>query len=193
MASHALIDAHLAALRARGLPMAAVDELADGLIETYDERLRDGLDHDSAATKAVTEFGTVEEISEGFGRHAPGHRAAVTLLNTGPIVGGCWAASFVGGRVWTWPHAGTAALILAAGLLLTVAVLEVARLRYRNYAQTKAASLIGSISVLGLDTALIATITVAAPVFVWPMVLAASASLVRVGFTIRALSAVLGP
>ncbi len=116
MASHALIDAHLAALRRR-LPSAAVDELADGLIETYDQRLRDGLDADSAAATAVTEFGSVDEVSEAFGRHSPGHRAAVSLLTTGPIVGGCWVASFIAWRAWTWPHAGTAALTFVAGLL----------------------------------------------------------------------------
>jgi hypothetical protein len=165
--------------------------MADGLIETYDQRVRDGLDQDSAATTAVTEFGSVDEISEAFGRHSPGRRAAVTLLTTGPIVGGCWAASFIAWRAWTWPHATTAAVIFAAGLLLTVALLEAARLFYRNYAQTRAASLAGIIGAIGLDAAMLATITVVAPVFIWPMVVAASASLARIGFTIRALSAVL--
>jgi hypothetical protein len=187
MASHALINAHVAALRSRRLPTAAIDELADGLTETYDQRLLDGLDPDNAATTAVTEFGTVDEIAEAFGRHAPGHRIAKTLLATGPMVGASWAASFITARAWTWPHARTAALVFAAGLVLTVALLEVARLHYRNYAQTRVTSLIGSINVIGFDTALIATITVAAPVFVWPMILATSASLARIAFTLRVL------
>jgi hypothetical protein len=191
MAGHALIDAHLAALRRRRLPSGAVDELADGLIETYDRRLQGGLDPDRAATEAVTEFGSVDEISEAFGRQSPGHRAAVTLLSTGPIIGCCWVASFIAWRAWTWPHATTAALIFATGLLLTVALLETARLFYRNYAQTRAASLAGIIGAIGLDAAMLATVTAVAPVFVWPIVLAASASLARIGFTIRALSAVL--
>jgi hypothetical protein len=191
MAGHALIDAHLAALRRRRLPSGAVDELADGLTETYEQRLRDGLDPDRAATTAVTEFGTVEEISEAFGRHAPGHRAAVTLMTTGPIIGSCWLVFLVTGRAWTWPNAGTAALILAAGLLLTIGFLEVARLRCGNYAQIRAASLVGIIGAIGLDAAVLTTTTVAAPVFVWPIVLAGSASLARIGFAIRAFSAVL--
>lgn len=191
MASHALIDEQLAALHRRGLPMATIDELADGLIQTYDQRLQDGLEPDRAATTAIAEFGTLEEISEAFGRHSPGHRAAVALLTTGPMVGVCWAASFIAGQAWTWPHAGLAGLILATGLLLTVALLETARLSYRNYPQTKAASLIGSISVLGFDTALLATITVAAPVFVWPMVLAAAGSIARIAFTVRVIPAIL--
>jgi hypothetical protein len=74
---------------------------------------------------------------------------------------------------------------------LTVALLEAARLLYRNYAQTRAASLAGIIGAIGLDAAMLATITVVAPVFVWPMVVATSASLARIGFTVRALSAVL--
>jgi hypothetical protein len=191
MASHALIDAHLATLRRRRLPSGAVDELADGLIETYDQRLQDGLDPDRAAATAVTEFGTVDEISKAFGRHSPGHRAAVTLLTTGPIVGGCWVASFIAWRSWTWPHAGAAAVIFAGGLVFTVALLEAARLFYRNYAKTRTASLAGIIGAIGFDAAMLATITAVAPTFVWPIVFAASASLARIGFTIRALSAVL--
>lgn len=193
MAGHALIDAHLAALRRRQLPSGAVDELADGLIETYEQRLRDGLDPDRAATTAVTEFGTVEEISEAFGRHAPGYRAAVTLLTTGPIIGSCWLVFFVTGRAWTWPNAGTTALILAAGLLLTIGFLEVARLRCGNYAQVRAASLVGIIGAIGLDAAVLTTTTVAAPVLVWPLIVAGSASLARIGFAIRAFSTVLAP
>jgi len=191
MASHALIDAYLAALRGCRLPTVAVDELADGLIETYDQRLRDGLDPHSAAKEAVTEFGTVDEISEAFGRHAPGHRAAATLLTTGPIVGCCWLVFLISGRAWTWPNADTAALILTAGLLLTIGFLEVARLRRGNYAQIKAASLIGIIGAIALDTAMLAMIAVAAPTFVWPIVLGASASLARIAFTLRALPAIL--
>jgi hypothetical protein len=191
MAGHALIDAHLVALRRRRLPNDAVDELADGLIETYGQRLQDGLDPDRAATTAVTEFGSVDEISEAFRRQSPGHRAAVTLLTTGPIIGCCWIASLIAWRAWTWPHATTAALIFASGLLLTVALLEAARLYCRNYAETKAASVAGIIGAIGFDAAMLATITVVAPGFVWPIVLAASASLARIGFTIRALSAVL--
>ena len=191
MAGHALIDAHVAALRRTHLPGAAVDELVDGLIETYERRLRDGLDQDSAATTALTEFGTVEEISEAFGRHSPGHRAAVTLLTTGPIIGSCWLVFFITGRAWTWPHAPTAALILAAGLILTIGFLEVARLRCGNYAQIRVASLVGIIGAIGLDAAVLTTTTVAAPVFVWPLVLAGSASLARIGFAIRAFSVVL--
>jgi hypothetical protein len=191
MAGHALIDAHLAALRRRRLPGAAVDELADGLTETYERRLLDGFDPDSAATTAVTEFGTVGEISEAFGWHAPGHRAARTLLTTGPIIGSCWVAFFITGRAWTWPHARTAALILAAGLMLTIGLLEVARLRCGNYAQIRAASLVGIIGAIAIDAAVLTTATVAAPIFVWPILLAGSASLARIGFAIRTLPAVL--
>jgi hypothetical protein len=81
------------------------------LTKTYDQHLQDGLDPDHAATKAVTEFGTVDEISEAFDRHSPGHRAAVTLLTPGPVVDRCWLVFLISGRAWTWPNAGTATLM----------------------------------------------------------------------------------
>jgi hypothetical protein len=48
VASHPLIEAHLSTLRGR-LPADAVDELADGLIETYHHHLAEDADPYTAA------------------------------------------------------------------------------------------------------------------------------------------------
>ncbi|MET7970527.1 hypothetical protein [Micromonospora sp. NPDC005305] len=52
IASHHLIDAHLAIL-ARRLPADAVDELADGLTETWQHQLAAGLPPADAARTAL--------------------------------------------------------------------------------------------------------------------------------------------
>jgi len=52
MASHQLIDQHLAAL-ARTLPPDTVDELADGLTETWQHHLATGLTPTAAAHAAT--------------------------------------------------------------------------------------------------------------------------------------------
>lgn len=57
MASHHLIDDHLAVLAER-LPRHTLDELADGLIETWRQHLTAGLTPEPAARAAVAEFGT---------------------------------------------------------------------------------------------------------------------------------------
>ena len=94
MASHQLIDASLTAL-ARRLPADAVDELADGLTETYQRHLSTGLDADAAAGAAITEFGDPDVVIAAFVRQAPGRRAARALLGWGR-----WSAP-VGPRRWS--------------------------------------------------------------------------------------------
>jgi hypothetical protein len=57
-----LITSYLAALFAR-LPAGIVEELADGLAETYQDYLRHGLALDRAAEAAVAEFGDPDTIA----------------------------------------------------------------------------------------------------------------------------------
>src|SRR5215207_2147111 len=102
MASHRLIEEYLAEL-ARHLPADVVDELADGLIETWRHFASSGLAPTSAARAAIAEFGTPEEITRGFVAQAPGRRTAVLLLASGPLVGVCWGTTLVAAEVWTWP------------------------------------------------------------------------------------------
>jgi len=70
MAGHQLIDAYLAGL-ARRLPADTVDELADGLLETWHHYLGDGLTPDRAARAAIAEFGAADRIADEFVAQAP--------------------------------------------------------------------------------------------------------------------------
>ena len=97
-----LIRGYLQVLASQ-LPASIVDELADGLTETYRFYLSRGLSAEEAAEAAVREFGSPEEILAAFARVNPARRAARRLLGLGPVVGGCWVAALVTSRVWPGP------------------------------------------------------------------------------------------
>ena len=97
-----LIRGYLEVLAAQ-LPGPIVEELADGLTETYRSYRSRGLPADAAAEAAVEEFGSAQEILAGFARVNPARRAARRLLGLGPVVGGCWVAALVTSRVWPGP------------------------------------------------------------------------------------------
>jgi hypothetical protein len=183
-----VIEAYLAELRRR-LPADAVDELADGLIETYRHLAVDADPH-AAARRAITEFGEPDAIVVAFTRQAPGRRMALWLLGTGPFVGGCWGAALLLGHAWTWPVPMPLRFGFGLGLLLTVATLATAATSRRDYARTRVAA-IGGIGLITLDTAMIAAAILAAPVLAWPMAAAVPVSLLRIGTTVRAMPAVL--
>lgn len=79
MAGDDLIAAYLADLSGR-LPADAVDELADGLTETYRRHLSTGVEPASAARAAIREFGEPEVVLAAFVAQSPGRRAARALL-----------------------------------------------------------------------------------------------------------------
>ena len=70
-----LITSYLDTL-ARQLPGPVVEELADGLEETYRRHLGLGLTPEAAAAAAVTEFGEPELVAAEFARAHPARRAA---------------------------------------------------------------------------------------------------------------------
>lgn len=189
MAGHVLIEAHLATL-ARRLPAGAVDELADGLAETYQHHLARGLDPDAAATVAVAEFGDTEQILAAFTRQAPGRRAALALLATGPVFAACWGPSLIMSHAWAWPIPLAAEVAFGLVLLGIVAILAIAATSHRDYGRTQLAAA-GGIGLIVLDTAMLTAVVLAAPTLVWPMVLAIPASLARIGFTARSVPRVL--
>jgi hypothetical protein len=189
VASHALIDAYLAEL-GRQLPAGTVDELTDGLAETYKHHLASGLQPASAATAAITEFGDADQIAAAFTRQAPGRRTAVALLATGPLLGACWGTSLLIGRAWTWPIPTAARLAFGLTLLAVVTALATAATSRRGYARTRLAAPGGAGLVL-LDTAMLVAVWLAAPAIVWPMALAIPASLARICFTVRSLPRIL--
>ncbi|MGH8826901.1 MAG: permease prefix domain 1-containing protein [Jiangellaceae bacterium] len=189
MAGHALIDAHVAALRRR-LPADAVDELADGLVETFDHHIRDGMGPDRAASAAIAEFGSVEDITRAFTRDAPGRRVALVLLATGPLVGVSWGAALIAAQAWAWPVPAGVRLLFGALLLAVVAALLAVAFARTNYARTRLTALSGTGLIL-LDAAMLAAVALAATALVWPMALAVTASLARIGLTLRVLPRVL--
>lgn len=188
MAGHDLIDAYLAEL-AQELPSEAVDELADGLEETYRRHTGSGVDPARAAATATAEFGLPEQIVEAFARHSAGRRTALALLVTGPLFAVLWSTTLITGHVWNWSVPDGAVLTFGAGLLATVGVFVVAATG-RSYRRTRLAAPACAVLVL-LDAAMIASLGFAAPALTWPMALAVPASLVRIGFVSRNLPRVL--
>jgi hypothetical protein len=190
VAGHRLIEDQLAALADR-LPADAVAELTDGLLETWQHRLAAGLPPEAAARAAIAEFGDPDQITRAFVAQAPGRRTALALLATGPLVGVCWGASLLTARVWTWPlpTAGVAAYALA--LLAVVATLVTSATSRRSHRRARLGTA-GGAGLVVLDVAMLAAVLIAAPVLVWPMVVAIPASLARIGLTVRFLPRVLG-
>jgi hypothetical protein len=185
VASHHLIDEYLAEL-ARHLPADAVDELTDGLIETWQHLMSSGLTPVGAARAAIAEFGTPQEITCGFVAQAPGRRTAVVLLASGPLVGLCWGISLIAAKVWTWPVPVPAVLGFAVALLSVVAALVTAATSRRSYRRTRLGAA-GGLGMVVLDAAMLATVLLLAPALVWPMLAAIPASLARIGLTLRPL------
>jgi len=189
MAGHQLIDAYLAGLAGR-LPADTVDELADGLLETWHHHLDNGLTAEPAARAAIAEFGSADRIADEFVAQAPGRRTARLLLATGPIMGACWAASLIATKVWAWPVPPMAGAAYALSLLGVVAMLIAAATSRHSYRRTRLGGL-GALALVVLDTAMIGVVATLAPTTVWLIAVAVAASLARIGFTIRSLPSAL--
>jgi hypothetical protein len=189
MAGHQLIDAHLAAL-ARRLPAGTVDELADGLTETWQRRVSDGLPPAPAAHAAIAEFGTPDQIVEAFVVESPGRRTARMLLATGPLVGACWGTGLLASDVRTWPVPAPAAALFALALLAVVAALATAATSRHSYRRTRLGAA-GGIGLVALDVTMLIAALLLAPILAWPMLVAVPASLARIGLTLRRLPAAL--
>lgn len=186
MASHQLIDDHLADL-ARRLPGATVDELADGLVETWQHHLAGGLAPADAARASIAEFGTADQITHAFVAQAPGRRAALALLATGPVAGACWGTSLITAHAWTWPVPAPAAAAFGLTLLAVVAALTTAATSRDDYRRTRL-GIAGGLGLVALDVAMLAAVALLAPTLVWPMAAAVPVSIARAGLTLRFLS-----
>jgi hypothetical protein len=185
MSGPGLIAGYLDALAAR-LPGPVVEELADGLEQTYRHHLSLGLDAEAAAEAAVAEFGAPELVATEFARAHPARRAARQLLRTGPVVGSCWAVALVTGRAWTWPIPMAAGVVPGLVLVTVVALLAVAArsTRYRSAGRAGAA---GCIGIAALDTTMIIEVLVADPALGWAATAAMTASAIRLGLSARLL------
>lgn len=189
MPQASLITDYLSVLSAQ-LPAPLVEELADGLDETHQHYLTQGLTPDAAASAAVAEFGEPQVIVAAFTRMSPARHAARRLLATGPVVGGCWAAALITGRAWTWPVPATVLLLIGVALITVIGLLAAAAFG-RRYLSARRAGAVACVGITVLDGVMLITAVLAIPVLVWPVILAAAASIARLTFTARVLPAVL--
>ncbi len=185
MAGHPLIEAHLSAL-GRRLPPGVVDELADGLWETWRRHLDNGVPLEEAAEAAVAEFGTVHEITEAFVTHAPGRRTALLLLATGPVVGACWGTALGTAHAWTWPVPTPVAVVIGLAFVAVLASLGIAATSRHSYRRTRVGA-VGALGLAGLDAAVLGTLVLASPALGWPLLAAVPLSLGRIALVVTRL------
>lgn len=184
-----VISDYLAALSAQ-LPAPIVTELADGLEQTYRHHLSQGRDPGAAAEAAIAEFGSPQVVVAAFTQASPARRAARWLLATGPLAGLCWATVLIVNRAWTWPAPIIARALPGAALLTVIALLASAAAghNYRSVTRTATAACIG---ITTLDITLLIAVPLISPGTLWPVIIAAAASLTRVTFTARTLRTLL--
>jgi hypothetical protein len=184
-----LIGDYLTALSGQ-LPAPIVEELADGLDQTLQHYLSQGLNAKAAAGAALAEFGEPHVIVAAFTRLSPARRTARRLLATGPIVGACWATALITSRAWTWPIPVAGRLLLGLALITVIGLLAAAAFgsQYRPVGRSATAACVG---ITALDTTMLIAATLAIPAVIWPVILAMAASAARLTFTVRALRPVL--
>jgi hypothetical protein len=190
MPGHPLIEAFLADLRRR-LPDDVVDELADGLTETYERHRVGGLAEAAAADAALAEFGGIGEITGAFRDIAPSRRVARRLIATGPVVGGLWAATLLTSHAWRWPIAVPLRVVGGVALLTVVTALVTAAAGRLSCRTGRRACTLGGLGVIVLDAAMLCVMAFSAPASSWLLAAAACASAARITATLRAVPAVL--
>jgi hypothetical protein len=188
MPEHRLIRDCVAELAAQ-LPPAVVAELADGLDQTRQHYLRQGLGPDAAARAALAEFGEPRAIVAAFTCTSPARRAARTLLATGPLAGACWAAVLISNHAWTWPVPPATRVAPGIALIAVIALLASASFSasYRSARRAAAAACLG---LTALDATMLTATAVLAPPVIWPVIFAAAASAARISYSARALRAI---
>ena len=189
MPGPSLISDYLRELSAQ-LPGQVVEELADGLNDTCEHYLDDGLDPDAAASAALAEFGDPQVIIAAFTRLSSPQRAARRLLLTGPVIGVCWGAALITSRAWTWPVPNVARLLLGVTLLSVIGLLAAAAFG-RQYRAVGRVGIAGCIGIAAIDTAMIITVAFVIPVLLWPVIPALAASALRLACTTRTLRPIL--
>lgn len=184
MADRDLIHNYLDELAQR-LPAGTVEELADGLEETFQHHLQSGLSPADAARSAIAEFGQPTQVTTAFARQSPGRRTAIALLATAPVFAALWGTTLITTKAWHWQIPPSAAVAYGAILLAVAAtLLAVAK---SNDPTTGRLAGPASIALILLDLGMLAAIATAAPAVTWPMALAIPASLARTALAARNL------
>jgi hypothetical protein len=189
MAEAGVITDYLTALSAQ-LPAPVVEELADGLDQTCQRYLNQGLGAQAAAEAAIAEFGAPEVLLAHFTRLSPVRHVARRLLAGGPVVGGCWAIALITGRAWSWPVPVAARVLVGVALAGTIGLLATAAFSTK-YRSIRRAGTAGCAGMTALDTTMLLTAALVLPAVAWPTILAMAASAARLTFTARALRPVI--
>ena len=180
MAGAGVITDYLTVLSAQ-LPTPVMEELADGLDQTCQRYLGQGLPPAAAARAAIVEFGAPEVILAHFIQLSPARQAARRLLASGPVVGVLGSRSDHRSRlVLARPGHGPPAARHHAGRHHRPARRRRVRRRYRSIRRAGTA---GCASLTALDAAMLLTTTIAVPAVAWPLILALAASAARLTFT----------
>lgn len=185
MAEPRLIADYRSAL-SRRLPEPLVDEIADGLAETYQYYVATGVAPDQAAQTALAEFGDADTIAAAFAVDAPARRAARALIATGPIAGVCWVLALISGHAWHWVLPGFATVGIGVMLAAIIVLLQCAA-RTGSYRLGRRAMTVACLGLIALDCSLIAAMALPGTVRAWPVALAVAAGTMRACFTARAL------
>ena len=189
MAESSVIADYLTALSAQ-LPGPIVEELADGLDQTRQRYLDQGLQPEPAAEAALAEFGEAQVIVAAFARGRPARRAARRILATGPVVGGCWAIALITSHAWSWPLPVAARPLLGGALVLIIGLLAAAAFGTR-YRSIRWAGTAGCVGITVLDATMLLAAALVIPAVGWPLLVAAAASSARLILTARALRPVM--
>jgi hypothetical protein len=189
MAERDLIHWYNDVLRSE-LPSGLAEEVADGLAEANAKYLRHGLSAADAAAATVAEFGDPRAIVNAFVQDSAARRVARALVATGPAVGLCWAAALIVASAWDWRLPVATPVALGMMLTATIIVLLTALLGHR-YSVVHRAGIAGCLGLGVVDISVITSVAVVAPSFRGLLLLAASASTVRLVFVARALRPVL--
>ncbi len=97
-----VIEDYLTALSAQ-LPAPIVEELADGLDETRQRYLRQGLDAEARPAPLWQSSATPDVILADFARQSPARRSSPQDPGRRTVVGGCWGVALITRRAWAWP------------------------------------------------------------------------------------------
>jgi hypothetical protein len=189
MAESGVIVDYLAVLSAQ-LPAPVVEELADGLDQTRQRYLNQGLPPAAAARAAIAEFGDPDVILAGFSRLSPARHAARRLLASGPVVGGCWAIALITSRAWSWPVPLAARVLFGIALASIIGLLAAAAFGTK-YRSIRWAGTAGCVGITALDTTMLLTTAIVIPAVAWPAIPALAASAARLTFTARTLRPVM--
>lgn len=185
MGTHRVITGYLAALSAR-LPAEIVDELADGLADTHQAYLDQGLGPGQAAEAAVAEFGEPDIIVAAFLRANPARLTARKLLAIGPCIGACWAVALITSHAWDWPIPALTRILLGVALAATIGLLAAAALSPAYRLATRA-GLAACAGTAALDAAVITGVILTAPAITWLTAAALAGSAARVAVAAPAL------